>query len=171
LPFEGFAEFFVELAAWLLFVAGACFRWWATLFVGGRKSSELIVDGAYSVCRNPLYFGTFLMTLSVAVFLQSITLIVVICLVSAGYLYFTVTLEERKLAAIHGRAFAEYCERVPRFLPNLFLHKSPEEVTVRLQGIRSEARRMAQWLWVPVLCYLVEHLRMLPAWPANLLLP
>src|SRR5690242_19500682 len=61
------------VAGWLCFSAGALFRWWASLYIGGRKHQELVLDGPYSVCRNPLYLGSFLLALSIAFFLHSLT--------------------------------------------------------------------------------------------------
>jgi protein-S-isoprenylcysteine O-methyltransferase Ste14 len=171
LMFTGAPEYAVELVAWILFICGAVLRWWATLFIGGRKDRELITEGPYSICRNPLYLGTFCMTLSVAVFSQSVTLVAVTLLVSMMYLVITVPVEEHRLAGLYGERFADYTQRVPRFFPNPFLYSAPAELTIRLTGLRAEARRMLQWMWIPCLCYLAEHVRMLPWWPTPVWLP
>lgn len=169
--FEGLEEYAIEMLAWLLFFAGGCLRWWATLFIGGRKIEELVTDGPYSICRNPLYVGTMLITFSVAIFLQSLTLLATMMVVGALYLWITVPIEERRLRAKFGEEFAAYCARVPRLLPNFALYQAPPELNVRLVGIRAEFLRMLQWSAVPILCYFVEHLRMLPWWPTPLSLP
>lgn len=171
LPFNELAEYGIEVLGWLAFMAGAAMRWWATLFIGGRKDAELITAGPYSICRNPLYFGTFLMTVSVGIFLQSITLLLMTGLVAIYYLFVTVSVEERRLSSTYGEAFADYCSRVPRFFPNFLLHRAPPELTIRLVGIRAEGKRMLYWSLLPMGCYLIEHLRMLPTWPANVWLP
>lgn len=169
--FTGLEEFAIETVGWILFFSGACFRWWATLYIGGRKITELVTQGPYSMCRNPLYLGTLLITFSVAVFLQSLTLLVAMIVVGALYLWITVPIEERRLQKVFGEPFTEYCQRVPRVIPNPWLFRSPTEVTVRIEGIRAEFLRMLQWSTVPILCYLIEHLRMLPSWPTPLTLP
>lgn len=171
LRFDGLAEFGVEFIAWLLFLAGASLRWWATLFIGGRKEQELVTAGPYSICRNPLYLGTFLMTLSVGMFLQSISLCAAMFLVSWAYLLITVPVEEHRLATLYGDRFRLYCESTPRFFPRFASFQSPGELTVRLEGLRAEARRMLQWMWIPAICYMIEHLRMLPWWPTPISLP
>lgn len=171
LPFEGLPEFGVEMVAWLLFFAGAALRWWATLYIGGRKDLELVTQGPYSICRNPLYLGTFLMTLSVGVFLQSASLIAGILVVGAGYLLITVPVEERRLAEIYGTAFEEYRRRVPCFVPKFSLFVSPPELNIRLNGINAEFKRTLQYVTIPLICYLIEHLRMLPTWPTPIVLP
>jgi protein-S-isoprenylcysteine O-methyltransferase Ste14 len=50
-------------AGWCLW-PGATLRLWSTLYIGGRKRVVLVSDGPYSLCRNPLYVGTFLIALS-----------------------------------------------------------------------------------------------------------
>lgn len=34
-------------------------RCWCTLYIGGRKGETLVSVGPYSLCRNPLYFFSF----------------------------------------------------------------------------------------------------------------
>src|SRR5580704_15985945 len=78
---------------WLLFLTGGVFRLWATLHIGGRKGRIVVDDGPYSLTRNPLYFGIFLMTLSVAAFLQSVALALGLMLAASSYLRVTVESE------------------------------------------------------------------------------
>jgi protein-S-isoprenylcysteine O-methyltransferase Ste14 len=35
-------------------------RLWCSLYISGRKSAELVMDGPYSICRHPLYFFPYL---------------------------------------------------------------------------------------------------------------
>jgi hypothetical protein len=51
------------------------------------------------------------------------------------------------------------------------MYNAPAEVRVRLDGLQSELRRMCQWATIPILCYLIEHLRMLPEWPSFVAFP
>ena len=169
--FHGLEEFVIEMLAWIFFFAGGCLRWWATLFIGGRKIMELVTDGPYSICRNPLYLGTLLISFSVALFLQSATLLCAMIFVGAIYLWITVPIEERRLQQKFGDRFTDYCQRTPRLFPNFWRYSSPSEINVRLDGIRAEFLRMLQWSAVPMLCYFIEHLRMLPWWPTPLTLP
>ena len=54
---EGMGPFFVELAGYLFLILGLSVRIWSILYIGGRKSQELVTDGPYSLCRNPLVRG------------------------------------------------------------------------------------------------------------------
>jgi hypothetical protein len=123
------------------------------------------------MCRNPLYLGTLLMTLSVGFFLQSLSLFLAVCIVALGYILITVPIEEQKLASLYGPAFDTYRRRVPCLFPNPFLLREPEEILVLPTGIRAEFKRSLQYASIPLVCYFIEHLRMLPAWPTPLVLP
>jgi protein-S-isoprenylcysteine O-methyltransferase Ste14 len=37
----------------------ASHRLWCSLYISGYKNSQLITSGPYSLCRNPLYFFSF----------------------------------------------------------------------------------------------------------------
>lgn len=148
---------------WLAFVAGAVIRWWATLHIGGRKTQELVTEGPYSLCRNPLYLGTFLMLAAVILFIESLTLAGAVSLVAIYYLGVTVTVEERRLEGIYGQQFRDYVTRVPRFLPFGKL-SSPKTLTVEFGGLKAEAIRMLRWMWIPVLCQLFNVARQQQWW-------
>jgi protein-S-isoprenylcysteine O-methyltransferase Ste14 len=163
--------FLLESAAWLLFLVGGMMRWWGTLYIGGRKSYELISAGPYSITRNPIYCGTFLLTLSVAVMAQSVVFLLAVMVVSAAYLFFTVPDEEDALRAIYGESFQAYCRRVPRFIPRCSLFHSPEAVQVHVVGLWAESVRMCRWAWIPFLCNLLVHLRSESWWPIWFSLP
>src|SRR4051812_27868607 len=66
------ADFFVDSFAWIAFLGGLLFRLWPTLYIGGRKRTTLVCEGPYSICRNPLYLGSLLLTVSFGLFLQSL---------------------------------------------------------------------------------------------------
>src|SRR5919197_1909488 len=99
------ANVLVDVLAWAAFVCGACFRLWATLYVGGQKGLSLVTEGPYSLSRNPLYLGSFLLAVSVALFLKSLTSLVAVVLAGAGYAAFTIPAEERYLLRQFGEAY------------------------------------------------------------------
>jgi protein-S-isoprenylcysteine O-methyltransferase Ste14 len=172
LSLEGsWTDFLFDQLAWFMFFAGAAFRWWSTLYIGGRKTADLICEGPYSLCRNPLYVGTFLMVVSMAVFLESLTLAAGLVLASWIYLSTTVPVEERRLRERFGAKFDKYCQEVPRFFPRITSFQSAPMIEVRLNGLFSEGIRTARWIWIPLLCLLVEQLRSQPNWPHLFRLP
>lgn len=82
-----------------------------------RKQQVLATCGPYAYTRNPLYLGSAILTLGVAVAAWSWISAVVLC----GYfaLFYTIVMrrEENELRLQHGAAFDAYAEEVPLFLP------------------------------------------------------
>lgn len=165
------ADFLLDSAGWLLFAAGAFFRWWATLYVGGRKCVELTVEGPYSLCRNPLYFGTALMLLATVFISHSTVFASGVLLASAYYLVLTIPVEEYNLRAKFGAAFEEYCRSTPRFWPRMRLYRASPTVTSNVAGLQAEFRRTLVWIWLPVAAELLVHLHARCPWLHRLPLP
>jgi protein-S-isoprenylcysteine O-methyltransferase Ste14 len=93
-------------------------RIWASLYIGGRKTSELVTDGPYARTRNPLYFYSGLATIGVAAATGMIVVVAAVALAVWLLSFFTIRAEEEKLLRLHGNIFREYCENVPRLLPS-----------------------------------------------------
>jgi len=158
-------DLLLDGAAWLLFVAGATFRWWATLYVGGRKEGFLVKDGPYSICRNPLYLGTFLLIAAITVFVHSITFALGLMVASFYYLGITVSSEERTLRHKFGEDYDQYCRQTPRLFPRFMRLRAPSLIEVRLSGVIAEYFRTLRWVWIPFLAEAVAHLRTETWWP------
>ncbi len=152
--------------------AGLGMRTWATLFIGGRKSRTLITQGPYSLCRNPLYLGTFLIGIAVALFLQSLTFGAVL-LVAGPLLYLPVMREEeRVLRQNHGSSYDEYRSSVPMFLPvRMHSTRPAAEVSVSMLGLRNHLRRSMLTLLLIPIGETVAHLQASGALPDLLRLP
>lgn len=161
----GWADFGFDVAGWSLFVAGAALRWWATLYVESRKDRALVKEGPYSICRNPLYLGTFFMVAAVASYLKSLTFAAGAVVATLVYLAATLPMEERRLAGQFGEEYRRYAARVPRWWPRLSRLKTRHTVQVSVDGLKREVRRAARWVWIPPLCELVSLLRQEPWWP------
>ena len=156
---------------WLLFLAGALFRWWGMLYISGRKDKQVISSGPYSMCRHPLYVGTFLLGLSFVAFLQSAVLLVGFLIAAVVYLGITLPREERRLVDMYGDAYRQYQRSVPRFVPNFTNHSSPETIAVNLSGLQAELIRAARWASLPLLAHLLWHARLEAWWPHWMSIP
>jgi protein-S-isoprenylcysteine O-methyltransferase Ste14 len=115
------ADLWWDAGGWLLLASGMGLRLWATLCIAGRKRKSLVDFGPYSLCRNPLYWGTLLIALAVMAFFKSVTFAVIGLLPLAIYLIGVVPTEERYLTTRLGAEYEDYCRRVPRWWPN-FAH-------------------------------------------------
>lgn len=84
-----------------------------------RKGSELVTWGPYALCRNPLFVGSFFMTVGYLVFFGRWEI------VAFGVIAFwifhggAIAYEEKELRNKFGARYDEYARRVPRFIPRL----------------------------------------------------
>jgi protein-S-isoprenylcysteine O-methyltransferase Ste14 len=155
----------LEIVGWLTFFAGAGLRFWATLYIGGRKRLVVVSEGPYSLCRNPLYLGTFLIALSVALILQSLTFMACVLVGGIFYALATVPAEERYLSRQFGDAYVRYRREVPRFVPALSKFNTPSTIVVNVRALRLESCRAARWVMLPVIADLVCRVRAEAWWP------
>ncbi|MHB8174103.1 MAG: methyltransferase family protein [Nitrospirota bacterium] len=104
-----------------LILGGIAGRAWCTMYIGGRKNSQLVQDGPYSMCRNPLYFFSFLGGLGACIVLENLAVIILYLMVFSLYYPFVIKSEEKRLEMLFGTAFAAYKEKAPAFFPNPFI--------------------------------------------------
>jgi protein-S-isoprenylcysteine O-methyltransferase Ste14 len=82
-------------------------------------ADDLVTDGLFAHCRNPLYVGNVLI-LAGLFFVHGSPWVIGLGLGFFLYAYLAITLaEEEFLAGRFGAAYADYVRRVPRFLPRL----------------------------------------------------
>jgi protein-S-isoprenylcysteine O-methyltransferase Ste14 len=155
----------IDSLAWAAFAAGAGFRFWATLYVGGRKNDHVVADGPYSLCRHPLYLGSVLLVLSGALFLKSLACAFALALLATAYVMFTVPAEEEYLTARLGEPYRQYCQRVNRLWPSFRHFRTEARITVDVHSLYLEWARASRWIWLPLLGTIIGPLRSAPWWP------
>ena len=131
LPADQRLHEYVESAGGALILAAILGRTWCTLYIGGRKSAEIIREGPYSVTRNPLYVFSMIGAAGIGAMTGSM-------IVAAGFAVLTwlafrsVTLvEEEYLERTFGEPYRRYMREVPRFLPRIGLFKESDMLSVR----------------------------------------
>jgi protein-S-isoprenylcysteine O-methyltransferase Ste14 len=108
--------------------AGAGLRTWGSAYLGASvvqdgamhtgSAGGVIADGPYRHLRNPLYVGTFLHTLALALLMPASG--AVFTILAIGLVQVRLILgEESFLTAKLGAAYAAYCALVPRIVPTL----------------------------------------------------
>ena len=113
----------IEMFGVLLIFLGIVGRLWATLYIGGRKSSEVVTGGPYSITRNPLYVFSTVAAAGVGAQIGSFSGIILFALLCAGAFHIVILREEKFLKEALGAPYAAYLARVPRFFPNLSLYQ------------------------------------------------
>jgi protein-S-isoprenylcysteine O-methyltransferase Ste14 len=150
---------------WAVFVTGVGMRLWATLYIGGRKGKILVMEGPYSICRNPLYLGNLLITLSIALFMQSFLFAAGLLIASLVYGTVTISSEERRLHSRLGKTFEDYQAAVPRLFPRTLKVSTPHCIDVDVRCLVIEFRRALRYVWVPLICQVLAYLRTEIWWP------
>lgn len=151
-----------------VFMTGAALRFWATLYIGGRKQAAVVCDGPYSLCRHPLYLGSLLVAAGGALLLQSILLVGAFIAFSTAYMLAVVPAEQAHLRATLGRDYELYCRRVPAYIPSFRsfrAFRTPPRIEISVHALRLEAARASRWIWVPVLAQALGQLRGQAWWP------
>ncbi len=78
----------------------------------------LRTDGIFSRVRHPMYLGTALVYLALAMTTISVISLILFLLIFLGYNHIA-NFEERKLEETFGEAFIEYRKRVGKWIPKL----------------------------------------------------
>lgn len=119
------ASVLVTAVATLLAVVGAIFRVWGTAYLGGSivtsgamHAHQVLAAGPYRYLRNPLYFGSFVFSLAVAILMPPSGAIFFV-IASLVQMLRLILGEEAYLAAQQGDAYLAYKARVPRLFPSL----------------------------------------------------
>jgi protein-S-isoprenylcysteine O-methyltransferase Ste14 len=82
-----------------------------------HKQEVLTVSGPYAYTRNPLYFGSSILTAGAAIAMHSIWSAALLLIYFALVYSFVIRREEMELRRKHGPAFDSYASRVPLFFP------------------------------------------------------
>lgn len=106
-------------------------RMWCTLYIGGRKSAEIVRLGPYSISRNPLYVFSALGAAGIGMMTGSLIVGLALSLICYAAFYFVILAEEGYLERNFGETYLSYKHDVPRFFPNLSIYRESELLSVR----------------------------------------
>lgn len=124
-------------------------RGWCSLYIGGRKKTELVTSGPYSMCRNPLYVFSFLGAFGAGAQTGSMIIGLLAAVLCWGVFLPVVLREEAMLAERFGRAFKRYVNTVPRFRPTWFRWRDEQEILCR-PTLFLTTTRDAMWFLIAV---------------------
>lgn len=99
--------------------AGAALVAWAVLKASDMAidlPDRLLVTGPYALSRNPMYVAWTLITLGVALLLNTIWVLVLMPIVLTYVHFVDIKREEKELEEKFGKEYLEYCASVRRYL-------------------------------------------------------
>lgn len=148
------------LLACLMATIGAFGRIWCSLYIAGYKDRKLITEGPYGLCRNPLYFFSFIGAVGTCFGTETFTIPILAALAFILYYPSTVNGEEARLKEIFGEEFDVYCENTPRFIPN-FRRKinQPDVMEVMPKKFTKSFLDAVWFIWIIGFFELAEGLR------------
>ncbi len=160
-----------DFGAWIVLGAGIFLRLWATLYIGGRKSVELVTSGPYALCRHPLYAASFLILVSLAIFLLSASVLAAACLLAIVYAFAVVPSEEQHALDCFGDEYREYTAATPRFLPRTLSIAPPGVIEIKGGAFLREYARTFGLIALGAAIDLLAYCRTQPWWPTPFHLP
>jgi len=126
---EEFTEL-IEAVGVGLIAIGILGRMWCTLYIGGRKSTQIVTQGPYSVSRNPLYVFSSIAAAGLGAQTESIVIAAVFMVGCAVAFHVVIFREEAFLQQEFGEAYTVYKSQTPRFFPNFSKFSDLVELTV-----------------------------------------
>lgn len=151
-------EHTLRMIGWNLLALGVIGRCWCGSYISGYKNDRLIVDGPYSLCRNPLYFFSFLAGLGLMFITETLSMPAVFCVVYLLYYAQVIRSEEQYLRSLHGENFDDYTARTPRFWPSSLGYQEPESHLVKNKNYR---RHLSEAIWFIILGGGIEYIEAL----------
>lgn len=126
---DGAGHELIEAAGVLTLIAGVLGRFWSILYLGGRKNTEVMQDGPFSMTRNPLYFFSTVAASGIGLMMGAFSFAVLLGGAVGLILYVTARREAAFLHQEFGATYDAYARRVPFFLPDPRLfHAAPQAV-------------------------------------------
>jgi protein-S-isoprenylcysteine O-methyltransferase Ste14 len=160
-----------EFVGYFLVLLCAFGRIFSTAFIGGRKNETLVMDGPFSISRNPLYLFSLIGILGVGLMSNRISVLAVLLVYHLIAYHFLVRREEAMLAERFGEVYRDYRARVPRLWPRLSLYRSPEMIELRPKFLANAMRDASVWFLVYPLFELIDYLHNTGLLPTLYFLP
>lgn len=167
--FDNLAIFFNIIGLLLLFI-GILGRLYATLYIGGMKNvgqdgNSFVSDGIYKVCRNPLYFFSFIGLLGLLFIKGEISLIIIGGILFLLIYRFTILGEEEYLKSKFGESYERFLKEVPRFFPKFSNFYYEERVEFRPFFLHKEIKRAMIWILLALGIYIISYLQSIEILP------
>ncbi len=169
--FGGLGGLAAQATGFVLVTAGTLWRVWTSVFIAGRKDAEVVDAGPYARCRHPLYLGSLVVGLGLALTTRSLVLTLVLPATLATFFWLAARREERNLEDRHDRAWATYRSRVPAIWPRFGRAAASGHRAVDLAVYRKAFLDAATMFGVWLLIVALDALRMQGAWQAWFRLP
>ena len=125
-----------------------------------RQGVALVMTGLYSVVRNPMYLGTFLVGSGFVLLLWPFWILPVFA--AAFYLRFNAQMrrEEEFLKSNFGQIYEDYCQKTPRLFPslqNIFRLESKQFLNLKEALHTKEKWSLLAWLALAFILEIIQE--------------
>lgn len=123
-------------------------------------AEEVVTDGMYRVCRNPLYLANFLMWLGLTIMWWEIYFFVAVVGFFAIEFFFIIKAEESYLSDKFGAVYDDYKKSVPAFFPKIippWRDGKPDRPFNWNKVLKNETNLLLLILVFPPLFYIYEN--------------
>ena len=147
---------------------GEFFRLWGVTYAGSETRTTgnvggtfLVVSGAYSFVRNPLYVGNMLIYFGVGI--MSMALFPYLQLAALTFFFFQYSViikeEESFLLGKYGKSYENYFIDVPKLIPNGKKYKNPglDQPPFNLKAGLSSEKRTLQAISIIILLIIIRY--------------
>ncbi|MFH1540623.1 MAG: methyltransferase [Elusimicrobiota bacterium] len=118
---------------------------------------QLVTDGMYQVCKNPLYLANFLMWLGLTIMWWETCFFTTIIAFFIIEYFFIIKAEEAYLSNKFGTVYDNYKKSVPVFLARLRKFKKPDRLFNWNKVLKNETNLLLLVLALPPLLYVYEN--------------
>jgi len=157
------------IIGFVVIIIGEYFRLWGVSYAGSETRTTgnvggtfLVVSGAYAFVRNPLYIGNMLMYIGVGI--MSMALFPYLLIIAIIFFFFQYTViineEETFLHTKYGKSYENYCDAVPKLIPNRkrYLNPGLDQPPLNIKaGLRSEKRTL-QAVTIIVILIIIRYI-------------
>ena len=154
-----YISFFLFFIGIILVAIASLGRMWCSVYIAGYKDDKLVMEGPYSMCRNPLYFFSAIGTIGIGCTTETFTLPFIFIIIFLMYYPYVIKNEEIRLKQIFGSHFDEYMKRVPKFIPNLSLFAEPEKYNINPVVFRKHIFSALWFIWIVGFIELIEGIK------------
>jgi len=155
---ESAIGFVMELGGYLFLLTGLAIRIWCIFYIGSHKSKQIIAEGPYSLCRHPLYIGSFLLAIGVGLCFENVLILMLVPAIIVPVHIIVAQMEEAHLELLFGEQYRTYKQKVARFWPKFSNYNSPKTIEVNVHSLRRIIMDTAGVLLLPEIEDLIELL-------------
>ncbi len=158
----------MNVIGFLIALAGAATRiiavGHAKPFTSGRenflRAESLNSSGLYSIVRNPLYVGNFLIYNGLLIAYSSPGALLFFNIFFIVNYHFIILAEERYLAGRFAQAYRDYLGRVPRALPRFGLYRKNDHPFSLARAVFKEKNTTFYWVFFFAVTLLVKQFKL-----------